>query len=121
MHKTNPQRFVIEVTTTTAGAATVYSPLIYGAVWQIHYIKAGSGGFSDGVDFAITAEQTGQGLWTEDNVNASKVVAPRQASHNQVGSAQSALVPIVLGNDRVKIVITNGGSETDGTFVVVAG
>lgn len=119
------QRHVVALTTNASGAATGYTPVVNGRVLQVHYVKTD---FADGVDFAITSEATGQSIWTDTNINASEVVAPRQPTHGQDGSASlyaSAGEPvedhIVLANDRVKIVIASGGDTKTGTFHVVIG
>lgn len=117
------QRLVVSVTTEADGTATAYSEVITGKLSAIHYVKTD---FADGVDFAITSEATGQSLWTESNVNAAKVVAPRQATHDTSGVAslyaaagEPVEAPICLANDRVKIVIAQGGNAKSGAFHLV--
>lgn len=119
------ERHVVELTTDADGAATGYTPAVTGRVLAIHYVKDD---FANGVDFAITSEATGQGIWTENDVNASTVRAPRQPTHGQDGSASlyaSGGEPvedyIALAQDRVKIVVANGGDTKSGTFHVVIG
>lgn len=120
------QRIKVSVTTAADGTATAYSPRISGKIHQIEYVKDDTNGYANGVDFAITGEATGVGLWTEADVNASAVRAPRQATHSQVGTAllfaaggtaQSA--PIALSRDRVKIVLAQGGNAKVGTFHIL--
>ena len=41
----------------------------YGLLSQIRYVKTD---FANGVDFAITVEGTGEGLWTQSDVNAAR-------------------------------------------------
>ena len=117
------RRFKVTVTTAADGTATAYTPRLSGKVQQIEYVKTD---FADGVDFTITGEATGIGLWTETNVNASAVRAPRQPTHSQVGAALlyaagGAAVgdEIALASDRVKIVIAQGGNAKSGTFHVL--
>lgn len=119
----HPQRYVVELTTNSSGAATGYTPVIDGRLSALHYVKTD---FADGVDFTITAEATGQTLWTDTNVNASEIVAPRQPTHAGDGSAslyagsgEPVEDKIVLAKDRVKIVIGSGGDTKTGTFHVV--
>jgi accessory colonization factor AcfC len=119
------ERHVIPVTTAADGSATVYSPVVTGPVSAIHYVKTD---FANGVDFSITVEATGQNLWVETNVDAAKVVAPRQPTHDQAGAALlyaaaglPVEAPIHLANDRVKIVIASGGNVKTGTFHIVIG
>lgn len=117
------QRHVVTLTTDSGGAATGYTPVVTGMISHIIYVK---NNFSNGVDFTITAEATGEAIWSGTDVNASTFVAPRQASHSTAGAAalyagggSAVLVPIHVANDRIKIVIAQGGSTTAGTFHVV--
>lgn len=120
------QRLSVSVTTDAAGDATAYSDSIpYGLLSQIRYVKTD---FADGVDFTITAEATGETLWAESNVNASATRAPRQATHGTDGvaalfAAGGAAVneKIAIVNDRIKVVVANGGNAKTGTFHFVIG
>lgn len=117
------RRHVVTATTASDGSCTVYSPRLFGRIHQIEYVK---GDFADGVDFAITGEATGIGLWTQTNVNASAVVAPRQPTHSPLGAArlfasagEAVGDKIALAADRVKIVIAQGGNAKSGTFHIL--
>jgi hypothetical protein len=119
------ERYAIPVTTAADGSATVYSEPITGKVVTVRYAK---GNFTDGVDFTITAEFTGETIWTQSDVNASVIVAPRQPTHSTAGVAalyaaagSPVLDYICLARDRVKIVIASGGNATSGTFHLVIG
>ena len=117
------ERHSVSVTTIADGSAIAYSPVITGKIINIIYNKTD---FTDGVDFTITLEGSAQNLWVELNVNVSKTVAPRQATHDTVGIASlyaAAGEPvedyILAANDRVKIVIAAGGATKSGTFIIV--
>lgn len=118
------QRLTVAVTTASDGSATAYSNVIdYGLLSQIRYVKDGSNGFADGSTITITAEATGETLWTESAVNASATRAPRQATHSTAGAAAlyasggtAVNDKIALVNDRIKIVIASGGSVKSGAF-----
>lgn len=117
------RRFKINVTTAADGSYTGYSPYLSGKLRQVEYVKTN---FTDGVDFTITAEATGATLWTESNVNAAKVCAPRIATHSNAGvaavyaSGGTAVNDMyALGRDRVKIVLASGGNATTGAFHIV--
>jgi len=117
------ERHVVSVTTAADGSATAYSPVVTGKLSQIRYVKTD---FTDGVDFTITAEATGETIWTDTNINASETVAPRQPTHDTAGAAAlyagagvAVLDKIALANDRVKIVIAAGGNAKTGTFHIV--
>lgn len=116
------ERHAVTVTTIADGSATAYSPVVTGKLSTIRYVKTD---FENGVDFTITAEATGETLWTDTNIDASETVAPRQPTHTTAGAASvyaaadGVLDHICLANDRVKIVIANGGSTKTGTFHIV--
>ena len=113
------RRFIVPVTTIADGSATVYSDVIdYGLMLQIRYIKDATTPFTDGVDFTITLEGTGETIWDEDNVNSSATRAPRQALHDTVGAALGATIvdKIAIVNDRIKIVLAAGGDTKSGAF-----
>ena len=117
------QRHVVTVAVDASGDATAYTPVLSGRLSAIHYVKTD---YADGVDFTITSEATGQSLWTDTNVNASEIVAPRQPTHAGDGSAslyagsgEPVEDRICLADDRVKIVVASGGVSKTGTFHVV--
>ena len=117
------ERHTVALTTDAAGAATGYTPVVTGRLSQIRYVKTD---FDNGVDFTITAEATGETLWTEVNVNADATRAPRQATHGTDGVASlyaaagtAVQDKIALAKDRVKIVIASGGNVKTGTFHIV--
>lgn len=117
------RRYKMTVITAADGSATAYSPRIAGKIHSLQYVKTD---FADGVDFAITAEATGENIWTESNVNASAARYPRAATHSQVGVAAlyasggtGVLDKIALANDRVKIAVAQGGNAKSGDFHVL--
>jgi len=119
------ERHTVAVTTVADGSATAYSPVVTGKVSQIRYVKTD---FADGSTFTITSEATGETIWTETGVNASATRAPRQATHSTAGAAalyaaagQAVNDYVRLAQDRVKIVIVNGGNVATGTFHIVMG
>lgn len=117
------QRHAIALTTDGAGAATGYTPVVTGLLSQIRYVKDD---FTDGVDFTVTLEATGETVWAESDVNASATRAPRQATHGTAGAAalyaaagEAVLAPIAVAADRVKVVVASGGAAKSGTVHVV--
>lgn len=116
------ERHVVEVTTDASGGAIAYTPNVTGEISSIVYIKTD---FADGVDFAITLEATGQSLWTGTDVNASASANPHGPAHDLAGaeseyaSGYPVSAPIRCANDRVKIVVTDGGAAKTGTFHIV--
>lgn len=121
-------KHVIDVTTDTNGSAEAYTnePL-NGPVLKIIYTKPDTNSFAAGVDFEITTEETGQELWKENDVDASKTVSPVEKRQTTGGAdvifGDTGVVygPIYAAYERVKIAISNGGSEKNGQFVILEG
>lgn len=120
------KRYKVTVTTDGSGNAVAYTPRLSGEIHQLEYLKDGSNGYTNGVDFTITGEATGVNLWTQSDVNASAIVAPRQPTHSQVGVASlyaaagtAVQARVALANDRVKISLGSGGASKVGVFHVL--
>lgn len=120
------KRYKITVTTAADGTVIAYTPRLSGEIHQIEYVKDGSNGYAAGVDFTITGEATGVGLWTQADVNASAAVAPRQPTHSQAGvaslyaaSGTAVQARVAMANDRVKISLAQGGNAKVGVFHVL--
>lgn len=116
------RRFKVDVTTDSSGDATAYSPYLSGYIHSIQYVKTD---FADGVDFTITTETTAQTIWTQSDVNAAVVKAPRQATHSTAGVAAlyasggtAVNDRVAVGRERVKIVIAQGGATKSGSFYI---
>ena len=116
------RKFTVSATTNGSGAATVYSPYLSGYIMSVQYVKTD---FADGVDFTITAEATGENIWTDTNINAAEIVRPRAATHSTAGvaalyagSGTAVNDRIALGRDRVKVVVASGGDTKTGAFVI---
>lgn len=122
------EKHIINVITDGSGNATAYTPYVTGPVRSISYVKHGTAPFADGVDFTIIGDESLQSIWEEANVNASKTVAPRQATHSNVGVAALYAAAgtavndlIVVAQERIKISIAAGGPTANGRFIVVIG
>lgn len=119
-------RYTVAATTAADGSVIAYTPgQVFGRILSVQYVK---GNFADTVDWAITGETTGINIWTQENVTASAVVAPRQPTHTQAGAAalyaesgEAVNDYIAVANERIKITITNGGNATSGTFHITVG
>lgn len=116
------RRFNVIAVTDGSGDVTAYSPYLSGYIQSIEYVKTD---YADGVDFTITGEATGRTIWTESNVNAAAIRAPRQPTHSTAGVAAvyasggtAVNDRIALGRDRVKIVVGSGGASKTGLFVI---
>lgn len=116
------RKYSVSVTTIADGSATAYSPYLSGFILAIQYVKTD---FADGVDFTITAEATGEAIWSATDQNTATTVRPRAATHSTAGVASVYAAAgtavndlIALGRDRVKIVIAQGGNVKTGAFVI---
>jgi hypothetical protein len=116
------RRFTIPAVVASDGTGTFYSPYLSGYVEAIQYVKTD---YADTVDFTITADITGEGIWTESNVTAAVIKHPRAATCTNAGVASLYAAAgtavndrIALSRDRVKVVIAQGGTSTTGSFVV---
>ena len=106
-------RHVVSLTTDASGDVVGYTPVTRGTINHIRYVK---GDFANGVDFTVTAEITGIGIWAESDVNASATRAPRQATHAIDGTAslhvaagEPVEAPIAIADERIKVVVGSGG------------
>lgn len=118
-------RHDIALTTDGAGAATGYTPLINGRILGVFYTKVD---FDNGVDFTITLDATGEAILTLANQNASGKFYPRVPVQDEAGA--DALYAaggtklrdcVVAANDKVKVVVAQGGATKTGTITVVVG
>ncbi len=118
------ERKSVTITTDVAGDATAYIDVQHGFIHALHYIKTD---FADGVDFTITSEVTGETIWTELNVNAADVIYPRVPTSTPANVAILYAATfavndkIALANDRIKIVIANGGDTKTGEIIALIG
>ena len=122
------RRYDVDVTTDGAGAATVFSPTVRGAVHTVQYIKdGGANPFANGVDWVISDDITGEAIWTGTDVNASIIIRPRANSHDTVGAvrlyvAAGTNVPTeIYVSGRIKIVVAQGGATKVGKFRFIVG
>ena len=115
------ERHTQTVVTATGGTATVYTPVITGRIAAVVYTKATAAvAYASTVDFTITAETSAQNIWTEANVNATETAYPVAAAKLASGAASTITEsPIYVAQERVKIVLAQGGNTKRGTFTVI--
>lgn len=119
---TTVRRFPVPLTVDASGDGTGYSSPIYGELESIAYVKTD---FANGVDFVITTETGEQTLWAEEDVDASAVRHPRAQTSDNAGAGalyvalgEAVNRRIGISADRVKVVVSNAGDSTSGTFHV---
>ena len=119
------RKFTVTATSDGSSVGTHYTPFLTGYVESVQYVKDGTTPYTDGVDFTITLEATGEDVLVHTNVNASEVVRPRAATCSTAGvaslyAAAGAAVNdrIAMSRDRIKIVLAQAGASKTGTFVI---
>lgn len=122
------ERYTVDLPVNASGDGTAYTPVVTGRVISIQYVADGTTPYDNTVDFTITGEDSGQTIWQESNLSASKTVAPRQATHSTAGAASlyaaggTAIQDhIYLARERIKIVVAQGGNVKTGQFRVTIG
>jgi hypothetical protein len=120
------KRYKVSVTTAADGSATAYTPRLSGLLYAVHYVPDGTTPYDNTVDMTITSEATGQSLVSRTNVSAAFVANPRVATSDAAGTAAlfaaggtAVQDRIALANDRVKIVLAQGGNAKTGVFHVL--
>lgn len=118
------ERHSITVTTDSSGDFTGHTPVVTGRVVQYRYIPDGSSPLATGADLDITGADTGVVIANHDNIGTVAFTkAPRQPTHDPAGAAslyaaggEGVEVPVVVANERLKLIIANGGSVLSGVF-----
>lgn len=114
----------VTITTDASGDATVYSCRVSGRILALIYARGDLDNST--TDFTVTTEDTLQNVWVESDVSASKTIAPRQATHSTAGVAAlyasggtAVLDYIHACNERIKIVVAQGGNAKTGTLTII--
>ncbi len=117
------ERITFTITTDANGDGSFTTDFLNGLLYSIVYVK---NSYSDGVDLTIVTINTGLTLWTESNVNASKVVSPRTPLHDTVGVAnlyvaagEAVLDKIMLADEHISFVVAAGGDSKSGVFHIL--
>jgi hypothetical protein len=116
------RRHVIDVTTDETSAASTFSAdPINGLIHSILY-EPGAGGssFPNTTDITITSELSSAAVLTAANVAAGAHYYPRQATHMSTagGTTNSGFDLVALADERLKVVIAQGGDAKTGRFHV---
>lgn len=118
------ERQTVSVTTDGSGDATVYSTNVTGRILAIRYVKST---FDNGHDFTVTLEGSGESIMVGTDVNATATFYPRVGVTDATGAAATLdgtrLMRdyVYAANDRVKIVVAQGGAAKAGSYIVVVG
>lgn len=117
------RKFTVTVPSDGSQVGTAYTPYLTGYIESIQYVKDN---YTNGVDFTITAEATGEAIWVESDVNAAVTKRPHAATHSTAGvaalyAADGTAVNdrIAVARDRVKIAIAQAGASKSGSFIVI--
>ena len=117
------RRYKVSVTTAADGSATAYSPRVSGLLHSVTYVPDGTNPYPNTVDMTITSEATGESLVSRTNVAAGFTTYPRKPTADDAGTASlyaaggtAVQAAPGLGNDRVKIVLAQGGNAKVGVF-----
>ena len=114
------ERHVVAVTTATDGTGTAYSPVVSGRVMTVRYLR---GTLATTAAITISAEATGEALCSE--VFATDATRyPRVPTHTGSGGvvlfgstvSYGVLEPMVVAEDRLKVVVGSGGDSMSGTI-----
>jgi hypothetical protein len=119
------ERHVVPIETDGAGAATVYSPVISGRVMAVRYTK---GNLATTAAITISAEATGEALCSEV-FTADTTRYPRVPTHTASGGVvlfgstvtYGVNEPMVVAQDRLKVVVASGGASVAGSISFVIG
>ena len=96
------RKFTVVAVSDGSSVGTFYTPYVSGYVESVQYIKDGTTPYTDGVDFTITADVTGEDIWVDTNINASEVVRPRAATCTTAGAdAGTMAIHVQSANDIV--------------------
>ena len=122
-------RHDITLTTDASGNATAYSSVAHGDIRQMRYVPDGSTPLATGADLTITGEGSGLAITTLTDIGTSAVQwAPRQATHTILGAASlyaaggtAVTDRIALANERIKVVVAQGGNALTGVLSVWVG
>jgi len=115
----------ISFTTNTSGAATAYTSTdVNGRIQQIQYVKDD---VSNGSTITLTGATTGVPIFAITGMNASATHQPRRAATDAAGAAitydgtNAVHEVVVLAGERIKCVVSSGGSEKSGALAIISG
>lgn len=124
-----PARHSVALISDASGNQTTYTNVVNGRILAIRYVPDGTNPLATGADFTITGETTGIPIITITNIGTSAVsFAPRMPTCGLTGTASlyaagglgvEDVIPIA--NERIKIVMAQGGNVLQGTLHFIVG
>lgn len=112
------QKSSVTIVTAVGGAGEGFSAPVNGRILGIVYTKTD---YAAGVDFTATLEGTGEAIMVGTDVNATATFYPRPFIHDAAGLVTTLRDYVHAAQDRVKIVVAQGGDVKTGTFTVIYG
>jgi hypothetical protein len=113
------------ITTAADGSATGYTPIASGKVLAVQYVKTN---YVDGMDVAVTVESTSEPVLTLTDCNAAVMKYPRVGIQDEAGAdalfaaaGTKQREAVCIANDRLKVVIAQGGDTKTGKFRFLIG
>lgn len=108
------QEHTVTLLTESTGSGAAWIGPALGELLELSYVKTD---YASGVDIAVTIEKTGRVVWQESDVNSSKTISLATSLAGTAGTAISNLYTTTFATeDRLRIVVTDGGSGKIGTF-----
>ena len=118
----------VTLTTDASGDASGFTQIGNGRILRVEFVKPGSGGFATTVDFTITTDSGSLAVLSVSDVTASTAWHPRQPTHDTSGvaslyasSGEPVESDIPIFNDRIKVVVAQGGDTLVGTLNILVG
>lgn len=110
----------VTLTTDASGNCTAYTEQpVSGPVLAVLYTR----GTLDATttDITVSTEITAQTVLTLTNVTASGNYYPRSVNHGNTGTALTGVEPIYAAQERIKIVVAQGGNVGTGSIYIITG
>ena len=108
------------VTLTTVGTSsnvTAYTTDIgYGYVNRVTFSL---GTMTTTADITVTTENTSIVIWQQSNIIVTTSVLPRQEIVTTTGTTAGTKEPIMVVNERIKVVVDNAGDAKTGTVEII--
>ena len=108
----------------TAGATVYTEDDVNGRILQIQYVKDD---LANGATIILTGAKTGVPIFAITAMNASATHQPRRAATDADGAAitydgtNPVHEVVVLAGERIKCVVTNGGTSNNGALAIISG